>query len=50
MRELLGACRYRGCSHSHEPACAVKDAVGEAIDEERYASYLRILESLREPD
>jgi len=50
MVPFLGGCKYRGCSHSHEPGCVVKDAVGEAIDEGRYESYLRILESLREPD
>lgn len=41
----LGACRYgNSCSHSHEPGCAVKDAVqaGE-LGERRYDSYLRLL-------
>ncbi len=50
MIELMGGCRYRGCSHSHEPGCVVKDAVGESIDEARYESYLRLLDSLRDPD
>ena len=41
----LGSCRYgSSCSHSHEPACAVRDAVDEGeIAGERYTSYLRML-------
>ena len=44
---LLGSCRFSGCTHSHEPSCAVKEAVeaGE-IDAARYESYLRILADL----
>ena len=43
----LGGCRFNTCTHSHEPKCAVKEAVGNgAISEARYDSYLRILESL----
>ncbi len=43
------ACRFGDCTHSHEPDCAIKDAVeaGEII-ERRYASYLRMLEEVRE--
>jgi ribosome biogenesis GTPase len=41
----LGSCRYgNSCSHSHEPACAVRDAVDEGtVPPERYASYLKML-------
>jgi ribosome biogenesis GTPase len=41
----LGSCRYgNSCSHSHEPVCAVRDAVDEGeIAPERYASYLKML-------
>jgi ribosome biogenesis GTPase len=40
-------CRFAGCTHSHEPDCAVKRAVDEGhIPAERYESYLRILETV----
>jgi ribosome biogenesis GTPase len=36
-------CRYQPCSHTHEPHCAVKQAVDDGqIDEERYVSYLNL--------
>lgn len=38
-------CRFTSCSHTHEPGCAVKDAVDNGlIDEERYVSYLLLRE------
>lgn len=42
-------CKFSPCSHTHEPVCGVKDAVREnRIAPSRYASYLSILEELRE--
>ena len=47
MAEVAGACRFNDCSHTHEPDCAVRDAVeAGGISLRRYHSYLRILESL----
>ncbi len=45
FRRVEGACRFRSCSHVHEPDCAVKEALeaGE-IRRERYDSYVRLLE------
>jgi ribosome biogenesis GTPase len=38
-------CAFRSCSHTHEPGCAVVDAVNEGvIDRERYESYVRLRE------
>jgi ribosome biogenesis GTPase len=50
FRELIPRCRFRSCNHGPEPGCAVKAAVTEgALDAERYDSYLRLLEELRDP-
>jgi len=43
MRSLLGECGFRNCRHLSEPRCAVRDAIGEAVDPERYESYRRLL-------
>jgi len=40
-------CRYRNCTHTHEPQCAVHAAAARGdIPQARYASYLRIHASL----
>lgn len=42
-------CRYGDCTHTHEPGCAVLEAVEESrIAQSRYASYLSILEELKD--
>jgi ribosome biogenesis GTPase len=42
-------CRYYDCTHSHEPGCAVREAVEEGgLREARYRAYLRILSTLQE--
>ena len=45
MFRVMDNCRYKPCTHTHEPGCAVKAAVeaGE-IAAERYESYLGMLE------
>jgi ribosome biogenesis GTPase len=44
MDRLLPQCQYSNCTHTHEPGCAVKDALetGE-VSRMRYNSYLSIL-------
>jgi ribosome biogenesis GTPase len=42
-------CKFNSCTHTHEPECAVKEAVeDEIIPYERYESYLRLIETLDE--
>ena len=48
MRQRLNNCQFNNCQHINEPGCAIKDAVIEGeIDEDRYVSYVNILESLK---
>jgi len=43
LRPFLGECYFAGCTHIHEPNCAVRAAVeAGAIDLERYDSYVRL--------
>lgn len=49
FRQYEADCKFSPCSHTHEPVCGVKDAVEEnKIAPSRYASYLSILEELKE--
>ena len=46
---LANACRFRGCTHTVEPDCAVKRAVEEGqLDSGRYRRYLQIYKELKE--
>ncbi len=46
--EFNPKCRYYPCSHTHEPDCAVIEALENGkIDFERYESYLNLFESLK---
>ena len=39
------SCRFNNCTHTHEPGCAVREALEQgSIAPSRYASYLGILE------
>jgi ribosome biogenesis GTPase len=43
ITQLAVACRFRNCSHVHEPDCAVRSAVADGvIGEDRYRHYLRL--------
>ena len=43
----LGHCKFKGCTHIHEPQCLIKDAVtSNKITEQRYKSYCMLFESL----
>jgi len=44
MLQLLSGCRFTNCTHTHEPHCAVKQAVEEQIiTPSRYQNYLSII-------
>ena len=45
MLRVADDCRFVPCTHTHEPGCAVKEAVEQGlISPERYNSYLGMLE------
>ena len=45
IRPFINGCRFPDCSHRHETACAVKDAVADGmIDVRRYESYVGMYE------
>ena len=42
--EYAAGCRFRDCTHVHEPGCAVRRAVADgAIPRSRYVSYRKLL-------
>ena len=48
IEAMAGECRFRDCSHQHEPGCAVREALEEGIlDEGRYQSYEKLQRELR---
>ena len=43
LRRYMHQCKYSNCTHTHEPGCAVKQALDNGeISTRRYDSYLRI--------
>jgi len=47
MRDRLNDCQFNNCQHINEPDCAIKNAVIDGvINEDRYVSYVNILESI----
>ena len=46
--EISKKCRFNNCTHTHEPDCAVLDALEKHyISQSRYQSYLSILEDTK---
>ncbi len=51
IRSLLHGCRFNTCTHTHEPGCAVKQAVDDgSLAEERYTNYIGILNQIQEDE
>ncbi|MGM0369878.1 MAG: ribosome small subunit-dependent GTPase A [Bacillota bacterium] len=49
FKDYVNQCKFNSCSHSHEPECGVKKAVEDgAINEQRYQSYLKLLDEIEE--
>ncbi len=47
MRAVMQDCKFNNCLHINEPGCAVKAAVrDQTVSEDRYVSYVAILESI----
>ncbi len=45
IRPFVSRCRYPDCTHAHEDACAVKDAVADGwLDARRYESFRHLAE------
>lgn len=48
IEQLAARCRFRNCSHQHEPGCAVQDALtGGTLDPGRLQSYTKLLKELK---
>jgi ribosome biogenesis GTPase / thiamine phosphate phosphatase len=44
LRPYINHCRFPNCTHTHEAACAVKNAVADGwLDVRRYESYCHLL-------
>jgi ribosome biogenesis GTPase len=49
FKPFINECKFNTCTHFHEPDCAVRVAVeNKLISEERYQSYLNILETIED--
>lgn len=49
MAPLADDCKFRGCLHRGEPACAVRQALREGtVEQSRYDHYLQFVEEIRE--
>ncbi|BDD01091.1 ribosome small subunit-dependent GTPase A [Persicobacter psychrovividus] len=43
ISQLSGSCKFRGCTHEHEPGCAVQDALEDGrLEARRWHSYQKL--------
>ncbi len=48
FNDYADACKFPNCTHTHEPQCAVKEALDSGeLDTDRYNNYVRLLNSLQ---
>jgi ribosome biogenesis GTPase / thiamine phosphate phosphatase len=46
LAPLVAHCKFNDCTHTHEPGCAVREAVAQGkVSPERFDSYLRLREA-----
>jgi ribosome biogenesis GTPase len=45
---FIGQCKFNGCSHTHEPGCAIINQVGDYISTKRYERYKTIYNELEQ--
>jgi len=48
IKLLADKCRFIDCSHTHEPDCAVKEAIEKGIlDERHFKNYLKLQKEIK---
>ncbi len=50
FRPFLEQCKFGDCKHEVEPGCAVRDAVGAGVSDERYESYVLLRGQIEEEE
>ena len=46
LKRFIDDCKFADCTHRTEPGCAVRKAVGEEVQADRYESYLRFFDEV----
>ncbi|MGN0070880.1 MAG: ribosome small subunit-dependent GTPase A [Atopobiaceae bacterium] len=48
ISEAARSCRFRDCTHTHEPGCAVREALADGVfSQERYDAYVALAQEMR---
>ncbi|WP_035099478.1 ribosome small subunit-dependent GTPase A [Aneurinibacillus terranovensis] len=49
MRQRIGECKFRGCLHTNEPGCVIRQSVEEGtVLASRYKHYIQFLQEIKE--